>query len=551
MKKWGILLLAALVAMFVMVSCEQPVDKDFVGFTTTKDCAQCHVDRTNGAVSLVSQTDLLTARSQYNESGHANGARVLTNATSGLTGEIFAAEGGNANYCNSGDTTTSVYGLFSGTTPTLKTTVKSLGCSKCHTDNGFVTALSNGGVSVDSAGDQPGCFTCHDPHNKGTMAVRTVAPVTLIATSTTFDGGTGNLCANCHQARTPATVAATADPLTSGVTPGIWATDSYTQTTLNALTVPTTVLTTDVPAGTPGYLTAAVYGGLQTWGSSTGTHHGPQSNFINGEIAATTAPVSGSAYAASTVHSNCATCHYWAPAAGRAGVSLDMGGHGTYLQSSVHGSKTDYVAACQSCHAIAADGATAVASPATWPTDSYGKSKYSTFITAQTSSTAGVIGGHIVATDIDGDGVRKDILAEIQGMKKTLLGYLGASANFRTVTTATVDVTAATSGLAVKTKAYHSYSIAAAAVGGSPVLPTGSVADYSPGGSTDWNKDWVFNSGTVYLAKFQAQALWNFKYFMEDRSMGIHNPTFAARLLYDAIALLNANGTTLTIGTRP
>ena len=48
------------------------------------------------------------------------------------------------------------------------------------------------------------CRTCHQIHVTFTgddWALETDAPVTFVVSGLTFDGGSGNLCANCHQAR--------------------------------------------------------------------------------------------------------------------------------------------------------------------------------------------------------------------------------------------------------------------------------------------------------------------------------------------------------------
>jgi len=49
------------------------------------------------------------------------------------------------------------------------------------------------------------CRTCHQIHTTYTgadWALETTAPVVLTVSEQTFDGGMGNLCANCHQPRT-------------------------------------------------------------------------------------------------------------------------------------------------------------------------------------------------------------------------------------------------------------------------------------------------------------------------------------------------------------
>ena len=48
------------------------------------------------------------------------------------------------------------------------------------------------------------CRTCHQIHTTFTgadWALETDAPVSFVVSGLTFDGGAGNLCANCHQAR--------------------------------------------------------------------------------------------------------------------------------------------------------------------------------------------------------------------------------------------------------------------------------------------------------------------------------------------------------------
>ncbi len=48
------------------------------------------------------------------------------------------------------------------------------------------------------------CRTCHEVHTTYTgedWALETTDPVNIVVSGATFDGGTGNLCANCHQAR--------------------------------------------------------------------------------------------------------------------------------------------------------------------------------------------------------------------------------------------------------------------------------------------------------------------------------------------------------------
>ncbi len=82
-------------------------------------------------------------------------------------------------------------------------------CTACHSSEGFQEMVATGKGIEDFEEDipnasPPNCRTCHEIHTTYTeadFALRTTAPVTLIASGEIFDGGKGNLCANCHQPR--------------------------------------------------------------------------------------------------------------------------------------------------------------------------------------------------------------------------------------------------------------------------------------------------------------------------------------------------------------
>lgn len=92
----------------------------------------------------------------------------------------------------------------------------SAGCAGCHSGNAFAERLE-AGLDVDEVtmGDpdptRQDCRACHMIHETYTMsdfALKTEAPVHFYAVEgATFDGGEGNLCANCHQPRRDAPVA--------------------------------------------------------------------------------------------------------------------------------------------------------------------------------------------------------------------------------------------------------------------------------------------------------------------------------------------------------
>jgi hypothetical protein len=84
-------------------------------------------------------------------------------------------------------------------------------CAGCHSGGAF-SAMVAAGLTPNQveAGDpnptRQDCRTCHNIHTTYTAddwSLETTDPVTLIAfDGVTYDGGKGNLCANCHQPRT-------------------------------------------------------------------------------------------------------------------------------------------------------------------------------------------------------------------------------------------------------------------------------------------------------------------------------------------------------------
>ena len=86
----------------------------------------------------------------------------------------------------------------------------SAGCAGCHSGGAFSKMVA-AGLTPDTveAGDpnptRQSCRACHQVHTSYTeadWALETTAPVALYAfEDKTYDGGKGNLCANCHQPR--------------------------------------------------------------------------------------------------------------------------------------------------------------------------------------------------------------------------------------------------------------------------------------------------------------------------------------------------------------
>lgn len=82
-------------------------------------------------------------------------------------------------------------------------------CAGCHDGATFSQMIAEGKnfSQVESGNAAPthqDCRTCHQIHTTYTSAdwaLETNAPVVFVINGVTFDGGAGNLCANCHQAR--------------------------------------------------------------------------------------------------------------------------------------------------------------------------------------------------------------------------------------------------------------------------------------------------------------------------------------------------------------
>jgi hypothetical protein len=89
-------------------------------------------------------------------------------------------------------------------------------CTACHSGASFSASVAAGQPVQDFTTvtdvTRQDCRACHQIHTSNTAgdwALETVAPVTLYASGAEYDGGKGNLCANCHQ---PRRAIAAADP---------------------------------------------------------------------------------------------------------------------------------------------------------------------------------------------------------------------------------------------------------------------------------------------------------------------------------------------------
>jgi hypothetical protein len=177
------------------------------------------------------------------------------------------------------------------------------GCQQCHTNEGFIEYVAKGKTDPNAFVEYPSqqsCFTCHAPHETGTMSLRTVAAVKT-ANGSVFDLGSGNLCANCHQARSVAT-------------------DLVKPMAANTISAP--------------------------WGA----HHGPQADMILGTNAYQDPRKS---YATSphklVVKDGCVSCHMSLPQ-GRYGFSPSVGGHSFNISGDVHEAEKLNTSGCVTCH---------------------------------------------------------------------------------------------------------------------------------------------------------------------------------------------------------
>ena len=132
------------------------------------------------------------------------------------------------------------------------------------------------------------------------MSLRTVKPV-KIKTGDIFDRGSGNLCANCHQAR-------------------VKATDQVKMMAANTISGP--------------------------WGA----HHGPQADMILGKNAYQDPRKSYSSSPHNLmVKDGCVSCHMSLPDA-RYGFSPEVGGHSFRLAGEVHEAEKLNKSGCITCH---------------------------------------------------------------------------------------------------------------------------------------------------------------------------------------------------------
>jgi hypothetical protein len=177
-------------------------------------------------------------------------------------------------------------------------------CAVCHTSQGFLGYNVAGDYDPEAEGaminnpNPPNCYTCHFIHDTYTPAdlAFTVTEAAMLRNTdgATFDFGSANLCATCHQGRT-------VDP---------WPT----------------------PGGADIVVSSSRYG----------VHHGPQANALSGM------GLEGFGATSNHPHKNienaCVTCHMADP------FGAQAGGHTMNIAYDYHGATEVNHSGCVSCH---------------------------------------------------------------------------------------------------------------------------------------------------------------------------------------------------------
>jgi hypothetical protein len=244
------------------------------------------------------------------------------------------------------------------------------------------------------------------------MSLRTVAPVKL-STGVIVDLGKGNLCANCHQARTPVAATVVATPA-------------------NKISAP--------------------------WGA----HHGPEVDIFEGTNAFQfPGKTYGTGAHTKVVIDACVQCHLTQPEA-RYGFSPSVGGHSFNVAGDVHEAPKVNPAGCLSCH-------------------------------KDMGQAPGTEYFDIAApADYDLDGKVEPFQAEVQGLLDKFVNANG-------------------SGYLQK-------------------LP---IPMYDAAGN------WLPAKVDTVRPINEMAVLYNYKIVLEDKSRGVHNPTYVVQVLYDSLQVLN------------
>jgi hypothetical protein len=185
-------------------------------------------------------------------------------------------------------------------------------CVQCHTSQGFLEYVAEGSsasLTVPTEPMQINCYTCHEIHSTFTeddwnltSPGAKILDVQYAGADVTWDKGTSNQCASCHQAFpiSPAPVEDGPD--------------------------------------------------FEITNNRMGTHHGPMANLILGKTAF---ELTGTAFPTSNYHSTtdgCVTCHMSTP------YGYQAGGHNMGLEYDSHGTTKMLYTGCADCHDVTTAG---------------------------------------------------------------------------------------------------------------------------------------------------------------------------------------------------
>lgn len=151
----GWMLLAAMLLVAGLTGCEG--DQGPQGPAGTASCMNCHTDQYDDELAIL----LAPFQAEFEESKHN-------------TGETFLRRGDDI-------------------TPE---------CSRCHTNEGHQHYVNTGEAIAVEFSSKIGCFTCHAPHTNENFSIRQQSAV-VVNQGGTYDRGTSNECAVCHQVRNP------------------------------------------------------------------------------------------------------------------------------------------------------------------------------------------------------------------------------------------------------------------------------------------------------------------------------------------------------------
>ncbi len=478
-----------------LLQCKNDGEEKVTSSTGTDPMASCY---TCHGENTTLGNKLQWARAGWDESVHANGLKVP------IFGQFY----------NTGTLTYDwfVAGYeFEGSDAFYS---NGQGCQICHTKEGFLKRINGDYGTVDWTSGSAfltaigadtisnptplNCFTCHAPHTKQTFDLN-VTPGTSVTTEagTVYAKAKGSECASCHMARLSGNATANA------------------------------------------YIAASTT--IKSFASYWGAHHGPQTDMLgtNGG-----AEYTGLIYTNATIdnHSgrddaNCVNCHMASDFANldepsRYALSPAVGGHSMNVTGIVHGSPAANIAGCTytGCHEIIDP-----LNPA---------------VKAETVGSFGAAvptaGGYLPAG--------KAYVNKTTGPATSALLYTEVNAFLTLLADPAASCTGLLESAAV---AYYGVSVKWA------TMPDGTLPDPTqvnkiPCTHAGFTGDLVMSAAPANANQIAfLQAFWNFKYILEDKSMGVHNPTYVRRLLYDSCSDLNtrlAAGVDCTLGgtfTRP